>query len=53
MIQHLNPADYEKRVQFAQYFLEIFRENKIDLLTMSDEAHFRVNGFVIKQNFRH
>ena len=54
IVQHLNPADDEKRVQFAQFFLEIFREeNKIDLLMMSDEAHFHMNGFINKQNFRH
>ena len=44
------PADYEKRVQFAQSFLEIFREeNKFDLLMISAEAHFHENGFVSKQ----
>ena len=53
IVQHLNSADYEKLVQFAQSFLEIFREEyKIDLL-MSDEAHLYMNGFVNKQNFQH
>ena len=28
-------------------------ENKINFLIMSDEAHFCMNGFVNKQNFRH
>ena len=36
-------VDYENRVQFAQSFLE---ENKIDLLVMSDEAHFHMNDFI-------
>ena len=54
IVQPLNPAGYEKRVQFAQSFLEIFREeNKFDLLMMNDEVHFHMNGFVSKQSFRH
>ena len=33
IFQHLKPADYEKRLQFAQSFLVIFwEENKIDSL---------------------
>ena len=54
IVQYLNPANYEERLQFAQSFLEIFpEENKIDLQIMSDEAHFYMNGFVNKQNFRY
>ena len=43
-----------KNTQLGQSFLEIFQKgNKIELLRMSDEAPFHMNGFVNKQNFRH
>ena len=43
IVQHLNPADYEKRDQFAQSFLEIsVEETKIGVLIMSDEPHFHI-----------
>ena len=34
-------------------FLKFREENKIDLLMMSNEAHFHMHGFVNKQIFRH
>ena len=42
---------YEKMLQFARPFIEIFQqEEKTYSLLMTDEAHFHLNGFVIKQN---
>jgi len=53
LVQNIDQNDFEKRLQFAHSFLEIFQdEDKICSLMMTDEAHFHLNGFVNKQNFR-
>ena len=46
--------DYEKILQFARLFIEIFQqEEKKCFLLMTDEKNFLLNGFVNKQNFRY
>ena len=52
-VQQLNPGDYQQRLSFCQTMLDMFEENENLTLTMSDEAHFHLNGTVNKQNFRY
>ena len=49
-IQHkLEPDDYEKRRQFAQWFLEDQLDN-LDNVLWSDEAYFHLDGSVYTKN---
>lgn len=50
--QKLNPGDYRRRVEFCQQITGILDGNENAVLLMSDEAHFHLDGFVNKQNFR-
>ena len=54
LMQKICQNDYEKRLQFARSFIEIFQqeENYFSLL-VTDGAHFHLNGFDNKQNFRY
>lgn len=54
LTQELKPADHGKRRQFVQWVME---QSEVDAnfskkVIFSDEAHFHMNGFVNKQNFR-
>lgn len=55
IVQELNEADFQKRLNFARELLNAIRNNEhfIHNLWMSDEAHFHLSGFVNKQNFRY
>ena len=47
-------AHIKRMLQFTQSFIEIFKqEDKFCSLLMTDKAHFHLNGFVNKQNFRY
>ena len=47
--------DVTRRLDFANLILEKIDSNKINIKKMwfSDEAHFHLNGYVNKQNWRH
>lgn len=55
IVQKLKAQDKRARVQFCEHFLEIFNanENLLNELMMTDEAHFHLDGYVSKQNFRY
>lgn len=53
VVQELKISDYEKRVNFAVLMQELLHHNPNAILSMSDEAHFHLNGSVNKQNFCH
>lgn len=52
--QKLQPTDFERRMQFCEWFLEkLDADNEfIGKLIMSDEAHFNLSGCVNRQNLR-
>ena len=52
--QKLHEGDFERRVAFCEWFLQKHADNSnfIHTLIMSDEAHFKLNGCVNKQNIR-
>ena len=53
-VQKIDQSDYEKRFQFVRLVIEIFqKEVNMCFLLMTDEAHFHLNGFINKQNFRY
>jgi hypothetical protein len=51
----LHERDYVNRVNFFQTFLQLINQKQelVNNLLMSDEAHFHLSGFVNKQNFRY
>ncbi|CAB3262266.1 unnamed protein product [Arctia plantaginis] len=53
-VHHLLPVDRQTRVTYAQAILNL--EDEVDdfstKIIMSDEAHFHLNGYVNKQNYR-
>ena len=53
--QPLSPGNFVERVDFANVVLQMIDENKIDInkIHFTDEAHFDLNGYVNKQNYRH
>lgn len=53
--QQLKEVDVTRRLDFANLILEKIDSNKINIKKMwfSDEAHFHLNGYVNKQNWRH
>ena len=51
VLHELQPADYEKRVKFAQWFLKL-PLNTVDYIIFSDEAYFGLTEKVNKQNNR-
>lgn len=55
IVQELKPNDHLMRRQFCERILEKINEDDefVNNLWMSDEAHFHLNGFVNKQNFRY
>ena len=53
-MRKIGQNDYEKRLQFARSFNEIFQQDgKNCSQLMTNGAHFDLNGFVNKQNFRY
>ena len=53
VVQELKARDHEQRLIFAETMLEkLNQQNFLDTLMMTDEAHFVLNGFVNKQNYR-
>lgn len=55
MAQQLKQQDNISRLHFANEFIAILNENGnvLNNLFMSDEAHFYLNGYVNKQNYRY
>lgn len=49
--QQLKPNDYAQRQAFCEQMIDLITDDKI--LIMSDEAHFHLDGYVNKQNFRY
>lgn len=53
MFQELLPPDYNKRMQYCQWFNENINNNEmLDKTFFSDEAWFHLNGYVNAQNMR-
>lgn len=54
IVQKLHPQDRQNRVLFCNTMLHMLNETPdiINLLMMSDEAHFHLSGYVNKQNMR-
>jgi hypothetical protein len=50
--QELAEGDFAQRREFCEEMLAILTEDANDVVMMSDEAHFHLNGFVNKQNSR-
>ena len=55
VVQKLEQGDAAKRLVFSQQMLDLINRNKevLNNLTISDEAHFHLTGFVNKQNCRY
>ena len=53
LVQELNQQDFSRRTTFAETMLQMFEEDPELVILKSDEAHFRLNGSVKKQNFRY
>lgn len=53
--QQLKDVDVSRRLDFANLMLEKIEKNEINIkkIWFSDEAHFHLNGYVNKQNWRH
>jgi hypothetical protein len=51
----LHECDYVNRVNFCQTFVQLINQNQelVNNLLMGDDDHFRLSGFVNKQNFRY
>lgn len=53
MFQELLPPDYDKRIQYCQWFTENLNNNDVLNKTFfSDEAWFHLNGYINAQNMR-
>src|SRR5882724_2911826 len=55
-LQHpISEVNITQRFEFANKMLEMIRDGNIDpkRIFFSDEAHFHLDGYVNKQNFRH
>lgn len=50
IVQKLQPQDYANRQTFSEQMIDLDDEK---ILVMSDEAHFHLDGYVNKQNFRY
>jgi transposase len=55
MVQELIPRDLKQRVQFFRNLLQMIDVNPqfLNHLIVTDEAHFHLNEYVNKQNFRY
>ncbi|XP_046683513.1 uncharacterized protein LOC124369534 [Homalodisca vitripennis] len=51
IVQQFKPTDYATRQAFAETMTDLTTDDKI--VMMSDEAHFHLDGYVNKQNFRY
>ncbi|KAI5739696.1 hypothetical protein M8J77_022292 [Diaphorina citri] len=51
--QQLLEGDYDQRKLFCEQMQSVFNDNDNITLFTSDEAHFHLNGFVNRQNFRY
>ena len=55
LVQALQPTDLQSRLAYAVHIQQLAREQNefIHNLTMSNEAHFHLNGFVLSAKFFH
>ncbi|EZA55534.1 hypothetical protein X777_03788 [Ooceraea biroi] len=53
-MQHLNEASITQRLDFANTFIDQYDNGQIDpnFIWFSDEAHFWLDGYVNRQNYR-
>ena len=51
VVHKIQPHDYANRKTFSEQMIDLMDDDKI--LVMSDEAHFHLDGYVNKQNFRY
>lgn len=51
--QQLLPGDHNQRKMFCERMSSVLDDNENVVLFTSDEAHFHLDGFVNKQNFRY
>jgi len=51
IVQKLLPSDFVQRRLFCERMLEIIASDNV-ILMISDEVHFHLDGYVIKQNCR-
>lgn len=51
IVQQLKPHDHANRQSFSEIMIDLMDDETI--LLMSDEAHFHLDGYVNKQNFRY
>lgn len=52
-VQELRPLDYEKRIQYCNWFNQHLTNNAVlDLCFFSDEAWFHLTGYINSQNYR-
>ena len=54
LFHRLTDEDIARRMVFAQQMEDLIRENQIEIdkIWFSDEAHFQLDGYVNKQNYR-
>ncbi len=55
MLQEIQPPDYQKRVEFFNWFVDQFGDSVEKILPsifFSDEAWFNLSGYINSQNFR-
>lgn len=55
MLQEVQPPDYQKRVEFCDWFIDQFGNSVEKILPsvfFSDEAEFNLSGYINLQNFR-
>jgi hypothetical protein len=51
--QQLLPPDYEKRIQYCQWFNKnLNNDDVLDITFMSDETWFHLFGYIHSQNYR-
>ena len=49
----MSERDLIRRKEFCERMIDILEDDPNTVLMMSDEAHYHLNGYVNKQNFRY
>ena len=53
VVQQMCEGDFIRRKKFCERMIDILEDDPNSVIVMSDEAHFHLNGYVNKQNFRY